>query len=98
MREATREIENVKPTMESKMKTETKPNIYIGPNAPKYVRDMLGEIFPDANDVSREEMDKKISEAFAAERTLRAKHPIYYQNFWIKGNVSPDLRGLVRDG
>lgn len=77
------------------MKTKNKPNIYIGPNAPTYLRDMLEEIFPDAKAVSGEEMDKKISEAIAEEDTER-EHPIYYQNLWMwKNGIRPIPLWLV---
>jgi hypothetical protein len=38
----------------------SKPNLYINPKAPEWVEDMFREIFPDANDVSAEEMESKM--------------------------------------
>jgi hypothetical protein len=37
-----------------------KPNLYINPAAPEWVEDMFREIFPDANEVSAEEMQSKM--------------------------------------
>ena len=38
----------------------SKPNLHINPKAPEWVKDMFREIFPDAIDVSAEEMESKI--------------------------------------
>jgi hypothetical protein len=40
-----------------------KPNVYVNPNAPQWLKDMLNEIMPDANKVTMEEMQRKIEDA-----------------------------------
>jgi hypothetical protein len=45
----------------------TKANVYVNPNAPKWLGDMLGEIFPDANKVSAEEMQTKMDKQIGDE-------------------------------
>jgi hypothetical protein len=42
-----------------------KPNIYINPNASPFVRDVLCEIFQDANEISAEEMNDRMHRAQA---------------------------------
>jgi hypothetical protein len=47
------------------MSDDGKPNVYVNPNAPDYLKRILGEVVPDANVVSSEEMQAKIEEAGA---------------------------------
>ena len=51
------------------MKDDDKTRMYLGPNAPKYMRKIINETFPEAEKVSREEfearMAKRIAEADA---------------------------------
>ena len=54
----------------------TKPNIYINPKAPDYLKDIIQKALPEANEVSAEEMKESNDEIQIAE--LEAEIEILY--------------------
>jgi hypothetical protein len=67
-------------TLTTKKATRAKPNLYISPNAPPWLKKMLRDVFSDANKLSREQMDvtlgKQVKLARAANRRRSGRKPI----------------------